>query len=458
MCNTADANPPSAPALRATDRARCRALLRAARARDAELRRLRNELDDGERRTRQIINTANDAFVSTDIAGRITEWNTTAEQLFGWSAEEAVGRRLDRYLRPPGTTGRHAAEDAGGVGLAEVLEACGDASRGEMLAVCRDGHVRPVEVSISMMVEDDRFLFNAFVHDISDRQAMQRQLVQAQKLESIGQLAAGIAHEINTPTQYVGDNLEFLDEAAGALRSVLGAYRKLAEALEGGHAEDAAALLANARAAERDADLSFLLEELTPALSQARDGVSRVAAIVRSMKAFSHPGGDGMQLVNLNEAIGHTVNVCRSEWKYVAELTLDLDPALPDVPCEPGEINQVVLNLVVNAAQALKAAGFAEGERGLGRITVRSRVEAGYAVVTVADNGPGVPAAHREKVFDPFFTTKPVGQGTGQGLAIAHDVVTRRHHGALTLDPPASEGGASFTLRLPLKAATRSAA
>ncbi|MEM8783356.1 MAG: ATP-binding protein [Planctomycetota bacterium] len=413
------------------------------------------ELRDREARTKQVLNTANDAFLTADIAGRVTDWNTAAEALFGVSADAALGQTVDQFLLP--VSGEPDPTNP----LSDVLAACGQNSRGEMVAVCEDGRRLPVEVSISLMVDEDRFVFNAFVHDISDRQDMMRRLMQSQKLESIGQLAADIAHEINTPTQYVGDNVEFLRDGFSDLLEVLDAAVELRDVLHAGAAdgsdlpEPVAAKLAELERVERDADVAFLRDEVPAAITQAAEGVQRVATIVRSMKSFSHPGGSGasgaaMSSIDLNDAVSNTLTVCRSEWKYVAEMHMEFADGLPVVSCFPGELNQVVLNLVVNAAQALAEQGKGEGQ-GLGNITVRTRRDGpGHVCIDITDDAGGIPAHVQPRIFDPFFTTKGVGQGTGQGLAIAHRVVTEQHAGTLDFTTTAGEG-TTFTIRLPIK-------
>lgn len=264
-----------------------------------------------------------------------------------------------------------------------------------------------------------------------DRRRMEIQLRHAQKLESIGQLAAGIAHEINTPTQYIGDNLRFLQDH----------FQGLLDLIDGLEADSA--LQARLEAV----DYAYLREEIPAAVQQSLEGVARVAKIVGAMKEFSHPGSEEMTLSDLNRGIESSITVSRNEWKYVAELALDLDPALPSVPCHPGEINQVILNLVVNAAHAIGDVVGNSGQKG--QITVRTRLEGAEAVIQVEDTGGGIPAAIQDRVFDPFFTTKGVGKGSGQGLAIAHSVVVDKHGGSIGFESEPGKG-TTFTVRLPL--------
>ncbi|HWQ09170.1 MAG TPA: ATP-binding protein, partial [Holophaga sp.] len=199
----------------------------------------------------------------------------------------------------------------------------------------------------------------------------------------------------------------------------------------------------------RALDLDYLLEEVPKAVEQTRDGVARVARIVGAMKDFSHPGMESKVHVDLNHAIESTLIISHNEWKYVAEVATDYDPGLPDVPCFPSEFNQVILNLVVNAAHAIQEAREKGNPDLQGRIRISTRQEGQEALVRIADNGAGIPESIREKIFEPFFTTKPIGKGTGQGLAIAHAVIVDKHKGRLSFDTETGKG-TTFTIALPL--------
>lgn len=282
--------------------------------------------------------------------------------------------------------------------------------------------------------------------DITERKTSETRLMQAQKLESIGQLAAGVAHEINTPTQYVGDNTLFLKENFGALLQALDRYRALLT--NDGSARSWAERAQEMADLARQLDLEYLKAEIPKAIEQSLEGLGRISSIIRAMKAFSHPGSDSLEEADLNAAIESTITVCRNRWKYVAELELKLDPSLPRVPVLLNEINQVILNLVVNAADAIGDAGASDRK---GRICVSTRVEDNWAVIEVRDNGPGIPMSVRHRIFEPFFTTKQVGKGTGQGLAICHTTVVKKHRGRISF-VTGSEGTA-FVVHLPLDTA-----
>jgi len=283
--------------------------------------------------------------------------------------------------------------------------------------------------------------------DVTDRKSLEEHLRQAQKLEAIGQLAAGIAHEINTPTQYVGDNTRFLQDCWQGIANLLEISQAMRQQAEsGGVAKD---LLEKFDSAAADSDLDYLLQEVPRAIEQSLDGVQRVAKIVKAMKDFSHPGSQEKRAIDINKAIESTVAVARHEWKYVATVTTDFQEDLPLVPCLTGEFNQVILNLIVNAAHAIAAAA-AQGLREKGNITIRTYRHGEWAEIAIEDTGTGVPEEIRSRIFEPFFTTKPVGKGTGQGLTLAHSVIVKRHQGQLWFETEVGRG-TTFFVRLPLQ-------
>ncbi len=281
---------------------------------------------------------------------------------------------------------------------------------------------------------------------LTELKAAQAELLQAQKLQAIGQLAAGIAHEINTPTQYVGDNITFITESFADLLQAMQLCQVMLNATTAGETtQDCRGTVAKAMEL---ADFDFIKEEVPRALKECKEGVRRISGIVGAMKEFAHPSGGVMRLVDLNSLIRSTVEICRNEWKLIAELETELDPLLPAVQGLKDELGQVLLNLIVNAAHAV-ADGITTGdEKGLIRITTRRDGES--VEVRVQDNGCGVPNELKQKIFEPFFTTKEVGRGSGQGLAIVYNVVTDKHHGELKVDSEPGEGTV-FTVRLPIE-------
>jgi PAS domain S-box-containing protein len=429
----------------------------AVQERTADLRRLneelRSEIADRLRaeealraahaETEQLLKSISSVLISVGADGCVKRWNEAARETLGVEASDAVGRPLRECLIQwdwPRLTEL----------IVESL-AKGVPTRAESLRFRRrDGTDGFLGVTINPVESEGegRGAYLIQAADITERRVLEMQLVHAQKLESIGQLAAGIAHEINTPTQFVGDNTRFLHEAFRDLRKLLDRYAEVAEACRGGPVPPE--LLARMDATAREIDLPYLAEEIPKAIDQSLEGVARVAKIVRAMKDFSHPGGEEKKAVDLNKAIESTITVARNEWKYVAEMVTDFDPALPPVPCLAGDVNQVILNLIINAAHAI--ADVVAGTDAKGQITVGTRRGRGWVEVRVSDTGTGIPEAVRPKIFEPFFTTKEVGKGTGQGLAIARSVVVEKHGGSITFETEVGKG-TTFVIRLPLESA-----
>ena len=286
----------------------------------------------------------------------------------------------------------------------------------------------------------------------AERERIETELRLAQKLESVGRLAAGIAHEINTPVQYVSDSVTFMRDALPSLIDTIAKYRELADAIDR-HGDAEAAVFA-ARTTEAESDVDYTLANAPAALDAALHGLGRVAAIVRSMKDFAHPDRDEKTLVDLNRAIESTLMIAANECKYIADVETDLAD-LPLVRCNGGEINQAVLNLVINAAHAIQDVVGQSGSKG--KIAVRTRRDGPDVEISIRDTGGGIPTTIRDKIYDPFFTTKEVGRGTGQGLAIVRSVIVDKHAGSLRFESEPGTG-TTFFLRLPIGDALESAA
>jgi signal transduction histidine kinase len=297
----------------------------------------------------------------------------------------------------------------------------------------------------------DQFECVCIARDVTEQRSLEDRLRQSQKLESIGQLAAGVAHEINTPMQFIGDNLHF---ASGAIVELIALFdqlkTKLGSSVDRAWRETALLQVAELEAA---ADFDFMRTELPVCIERSLGGVERVTKIVKAMKAFSHPGGSGLEPTDLTGLIESTVVVASNEWKYVANVVLQLAPASPPVVCNGGEMNQVLLNLIVNAAHAIADVVGDTGEKG--QITIGTSFDPTHAEIRVQDTGTGIPERARAKVFDPFFTTKEVGKGTGQGLSMAYHCIVERHKGTLTFETELGRG-TTFVIRLPLVAAPSS--
>jgi two-component system, NtrC family, sensor kinase len=308
----------------------------------------------------------------------------------------------------------------------------------------KEGQPLAIEVMATYLEFDKQEYLLSFARDISERRMIQAQLQQAQKMESIGQLAAGIAHEINTPTQFVSDNLTFLRDSCPSVKEVVELYRRAILDNSGTLPQD---LVNTIRQAERTCDLEFVMAEVPCAIEQALDGAHRVAKIVRAMKEFSHPGSEEKQPADINQAILTTLTVSRNEWKYVAEVETVLQPDLQMVPCHIGELNQVLLNLLINSAHAI-AELVADGSDKKGKITIRTAQDAQFTTITVRDTGGGIRPEIQSRVFDPFFTTKAVGRGSGQGLFLAHNSIVKKHGGKIWFESEVGKG-TTFFIQLP---------
>ncbi len=263
-----------------------------------------------------------------------------------------------------------------------------------------------------------------------------QQLVQSEKLASIGQLAAGVAHEINNPIGYVHSNIGSLEKYLVDLFEMLSAY----ESAEAAIAEPAIAV--KVKSMRESLDLDFLREDIPQLMSESKEGITRVKKIVQDLKDFSHVDStDTFQLANLHQGIDSTLNIVANEIKYKADVVKEYGE-LPDVECLPTQINQVIMNICVNAAHAM-------GDTERGKITIRTGCTGENVWIEIADTGSGIPPEVLSKIFDPFFTTKPIGKGTGLGLSLSYGIV-KNHNGRLAVKSEVGKG-TTFRITLPIK-------
>ncbi len=384
-----------------------------------------------------VVDGAGHVVFHLDTQHRLLSVTPTWARLTGYGVVRSLGRSLASFAHP---------EDRDR--LAARLETTG-----------QDGKASPIEWRLPTLLGQDvpvemfaQPLLDEFgrpvglvgvLSDISERKAREIESQHVSKMESLGRLSAGLAHEINTPIQFVGDNTRFLAESYETMLTLLLAYRQVldpaATAMSGPERQQIL------QQAESEADVDYLAAEIPSAVAQSLEGVERVASIVRAMKTFTHPCQDEQAPADLNEALHATATVARSQVKYVADVELDLGD-LPSVTCNIGELNQVFLNLIVNAADAIEETG----ARGV--IRVLTRTDGDDAVVEISDTGTGISDEVRMKIFEPFFTTKEVGRGTGQGLALASAVIRDRHAGSISVSSTLG-AGSTFTVLLPLRGA-----
>ena len=394
------------------------------------------ELKSANEQYRIIAETASDGIMTMDAAGTIRFANTAAGSIFGYPAGDLAGRNFSSLVPE---YQRH---------LPVVRQPSGQAV--EVIGNHRSGRAITMEVSFAESVDGGgHTILTAVLRDVTERKGFERNRALAQKLESIGRLAAGVAHEINTPIQYIADNLDFIQRSCDSVEQMLGVYRRLVAACDAG--EPTAGLTSELRNLTQKGKVDYLWGQTPNAIRDAAEGTRRVAEIVRAMHEFAHPGAGEMAPTDVNRLIESTVMVSRNRWKDAAELDVALEPTLPPVACVAGELSQVFLNLIVNAADAVIDTVIANrGRKGTIRIT--SKREGEFVEVRVSDSGIGIPVAIQPKIFDPFFTTKDIGRGSGQGLAIAHAIVVQKHHGQIDFET-AVGAGTTFIVRLPIKPA-----
>ena len=379
------------------------------------------------------IRRASAPILVTSPDGDVLAASAPVIEMFGYSNEEEFKRiSVTQLYVNPLDRSRY---------LSATLLEHGHVRSGEFRLKHRDGHQISVLTTVRVIVSaDGASYYEGVLTDISDlraafeeRQQLEAQLHLSRKLELIGRLASGIAHEINTPMQFIGDNIIFLKRA----------FERLASQLQpNGHTSPAAA--AHVSSPEK---LKELLADVAEAFEGSLEGVDRVSETVRAMKEFAHPGDIEMASTDLNQAIRTTLVVARNEYKHAAEMKLELGD-IPPVDCRRAEINKVFLNLIVNAAHAIEETS----ARGRGTITIRSTADGAYVRIDIADTGCGIPAAVLPRIFDPFFTTKAIGKGSGQGLAIARSVV-KSHGGELSVASTFGQG-TTFTITLPVGGST----
>ena len=392
-----------------------------------------------------LVESAPSTMYGIDAEGRCTFCNPAALRLLGYSsAEEVLGKKSHELIHHTRPDGRPYPQEV--CPVFESFHHGKDASVDDEVFWRKDGSSFPVEYG-SRQIRRKGKVVGAVVTftDITHRKRQDMELRHSQKLEAVGRLAAGIAHEINTPIQFVSDNTRFLQASFQDELKLIHKYQELAAAASRGDAT--AELLAQAAELREKADWNYLEEEIPRAMEQMLEGLGRVSTIVRGMKEFSHVDRSNEKSpADLNRALESTLIVARNELKYVADVSTDISP-LPPVICHLGDLNQVFLNLLVNAAHAIEDVVKQTGRKG--KIEVRTRLDGDCAEISISDTGSGIPEEARDKIFDPFFTTKEVGKGTGQGLALARAIVVEKHGGTLTFDTLMGKG-TTFFIRLPL--------
>jgi PAS domain S-box-containing protein len=392
-----------------------------------------HSLARAEERHRLLAENSGDLITRHSPDGRLFYASEACHELLGYTPEELIAQDPWDIMHP---------EDAAQFGGADAAPFPLPAGRELTFRIRhRDGHWVWIEAVASLLRDEEGALeeIQVFSRNVTDRRAREARFHEESKLESLGRLSAGLAHEINSPIQFVGDNARFLAEAYQDLIRIVLFYRGLLDSSAPLAWEERRAQM---RQAEEGIEFDYLQTEIPSAVEQTLHGIERVSTIVRAMKTFSHPGHQEQVPADLNEAIEATATVTRHQVNSVADLHLEL-AELPPVRCNIADLNQVFLNLIVNAADAIADTG----EPGV--ITVATALDGDHVTIAITDTGGGIPDDVRSKIFDPFFTTKDVGKGSGQGLPLAHAVIHEGHGGTLTVDSTVGTGS-TFTVRLPL--------
>ncbi|MBL8830512.1 MAG: PAS domain S-box protein [Planctomycetaceae bacterium] len=402
---------------------------------DQALKEARRSLREAEQRTRQVIEAAPEAFVSVDEQGLIVHWNAAAAQIFGYEDHEILGQSI-LVLMPE--SGRPYAS-ATLAGFPRSPTPADLTVRREALALHRDGREFPVELSAFPVRVGEHWNLSAFVHDITGRRQMETQLVQSEKMASLGVMAAGVAHEINNPIGFVSSNLSTLADYFATFTTLLDQYEALTVAAKRGDLEAVKQQHAAIQATRARDDVDYIRQDVGSLLSESTDGLHRVKEIVQNLRSFARLDEADIKEADINDCLETTLRVVWNELKYKAQVVKNLQP-LPAIRCYPGQLNQVFVNLLVNAAQAI-------AERGI--ITLHTEATATHIVICVADTGAGIAPENLNRLFTPFFTTKGIGKGTGLGLSISYGIV-QKHNGTIDVSSKLGQG-TEFTIRLPIE-------
>lgn len=387
----------------------------------------------------ELISTIIDAvphIVLTCDEGYIIEMaNSASAKLLGYPPERLIGRHIDEFLPSYGIYRRELEMESFLVPELAVRKSDGSFIQGEL----RGRRTRVKDKPFVVMVISDTSARKAAE---TMKENVYKQLHESRRLEAIGALSSGIAHELNTPIQFIGDNINFVGLSLNKIHESYKRYDELKRECE------AEGLLPETvkriEAFNQDIELPILVGEIMSAIRETVDGVRQVRDIALLMKEFSHPGTGAPEPSDINRVVQSAITICRSRHRNVVALETNYAADLPQATCRRGQIQQVLANMIVNAVEAIEEQGVATGV-----IRIETKLAGDAVRIEISDNGPGIPNGLREKIFDPFFTTKRVGKGTGQGLALAKDCIVNQHGGKLLLEhrPGFST---TFVIELPL--------
>ncbi len=405
-----------------------------------ELKEIQQELKKAYLENELIINSINSILIFIDCEKYIFRWNKEAENLFEIPAEKAVGYKLID-LDIEWETDK----------ILNALDNCKHDSKhlSDITFIDKDGNVKILAITIYPIIKDSNLHGHLILgKDITEKKILESQLVHSQKLEAIGELAAGIAHEINTPVQYVYGNITYIKDVLLNVLDLIGKYKTVISQISNNKYTINDDTIKDILEKENEIDVEFLQEDIPNALDESIQGLEQVIQIVKSMRDFSHPGKREKKLFDVNKAIEDTVTISRNVWKYHSEIKLELEEDLPPVYGYGDEINQVFLNIIVNAAHAITQKVETSDSEEKGVITIRTMQKQDFVEIQIQDTGTGIPEQIRDKIFDPFFTTKEVGKGTGQGLYLAYNIV-KKHNGRIFFESQVGKG-TTFYIQIPV--------
>ena len=415
-----------------------------------------SQLKQSENKFSQLAESALDAIIMLNPDGKIELWNPAASTIFGYTQEEAKQLHISQWLsddlkqNPDGE--QHANQIMRYIGNSESPP---PSSLLELQAIRKSGEIFPIEASISSVFLQKGWFVICLIRDITqrkvieaEREQMTLQLTQNHKMTALAQLADGIAHEINTPIQAINNNLAFLQDAYQDSRELVSTFLEFASTIDAPSQHSDKYAICEEK--YEDTDLGFLDEEVAATVEQSRQSTEQVSRIIRSMRIFTTSDCSTYEKIDLNKLIDDVLRISRYQWEPIAELETDLDDNLPLVTCAPSELHQAMINVVMNAVQAVE-----DSPKDIsGKITIASQRTGNQVLIEISDNGNGIPEAAQEHIFNPFFTTREVGKGTGQGLTLCHDIVVRKHSGTLEFTTKAGEG-TTFYIKLPIDSATK---
>jgi len=387
-----------------------------------------------------------DGVITTDTEGKVFLINQVAEEIIGWNQEDVKGKHLAEIFCIIDEKTKQVCQDP----LDKLIKNQKDKGFSNFNTLVTRGGTRKIIADNGAPIKDKKNNIIGYVivfRDITEQKKNEAQFALSQKLKSIGQLAAGIAHEINTPMQYISDNTRFLQDAFNNIYTFWNYCNQAKKTVTEGNMSPE--LIVEIDNKEKELDIDYIMSEIPKAVEQSLEGIDRVSKLVLAMKEFAYPGIKEKSPADLNKAVENTITISRNEWKYAADMEINLEQNIPLVKCVIDEINQVFLNIIVNAAQAIKEA-IEKNYLNRGKITVKTKSEGSFVYISISDNGIGIPKNIIDKIYDPFFTTKDVGKGSGQGLLIAYDIISNKHNGSIEVNSKVGKG-TTFTICLPIE-------